>query len=188
MATIDYLQLFPQSILNRLTTSNIGKLWTMFADEVDEIESALTQMKTMFDIDSAEGKQLDQIGKNVNFARLASQSDADYRLYLKIAILEKLSGGSNSDMTEIIALVIPDYVNAQILELYPGNIYAWVQIEDARPLSDEADIISLIKAAGINFYLTNTIGTPFVFDGDDDGEGFSDTGDLTAGGMLAEVF
>jgi len=37
MATIDYLQLFPQSILNRLTTSNLGKLWTMFSTEVDEI-------------------------------------------------------------------------------------------------------------------------------------------------------
>lgn len=188
MATIDYLQYFPESILNRVETSNLGKLWKIFSDELDEIETALTQMKTMFDISTMTGKQLDQIGKNINYARAASQSDADYRLYLQIAILEKLSGGSNSDMTEIISLVIADYENVQILELYPGNIIAWVQTVTARDLSNEATIIAFIKAAGINFILTNTTGTPFVFDGDDDGEGFSDTGDLTAGGMLAEVF
>lgn len=188
MAIVDYLQRFPQSILNISETSNLGKLWKIFSDELDEIETALAQMYYIYDIDTMEGTSLDQIGKNLNYARTAAQSDVLYRLYLQIAILEKLSGGSNSDLTEIISLVIPDYDNVQILELYPGNIIVWVQIGEERPLADEARIIGFIRAAGVNLILTNTIGTPFVFYGDDDGEGFSDTGDLTAGGMLAEVF
>lgn len=101
MATIDYLQLFPQSILNRLSTSVLGKLWTIFSEQLDEIETTLTAMQLLFSIFNQSGKNLDQIGTNVLLARGAGQSDESYRLSLSIAIAEKKSGGSIPELAEI---------------------------------------------------------------------------------------
>lgn len=112
MATIDYLQLFPQSFLNRLSTSNLGKLWKMFSDQVDDIEASFLQMKTIFQIFTVTGENLDQIGTLVLLDREPGQTDDSYRLALSVAISEKKSGGSIPELAEIGKIVAGNDPNA----------------------------------------------------------------------------
>jgi len=112
MATIDYLQLFPQSFLNRNINSNLGKLWKIFSDQVDDIEASFLQMKTIFQIFTVTGENLDQIGTLVLLDRIPGQSDEEYRLALSVAISEKKSGGSIPELAEIGKIVAGNDPNA----------------------------------------------------------------------------
>ena len=101
MATIDYLQRFPQSILNRSVSSNLGKLWKMFSDQLDEIEAQILLFYKRLDIYNVSGLNLDAIGTIVNQSRTPGDTDDEYRLDLVVAIAKRISGGTIPDLVEI---------------------------------------------------------------------------------------
>jgi len=101
MSTLDYLQKFPTSILNRDETSLVGKLWKLFSIQLDELISESIKVSGIYDLGNTEGVNLDLIGKLVNQTRIPGQSDEDYRLFISIAILKRISRGS---LPEIIVI------------------------------------------------------------------------------------
>lgn len=101
MATIDFLRRFPQSILNRNPDSNLGKLWSMFSAQLDEIETQLVLMKNLLSIYDNVGINLDQIGTFVNELRDPGKVDNSYRLDLFIAVAKRISGGTIPELVEI---------------------------------------------------------------------------------------
>jgi hypothetical protein len=158
MAAIDYLQRFPQSILNRDVTSNLGKLWKIFSDQVDEVETVLAQMKLLYVISSQSGDNLDNIGTLVLLDRTPGQTDESYRLALSVAIAEKKSGGTIPEMAEIGKIVAGNDSNAvfRVDELWDE---AGTILLDGEMQLDGSDILnpSEARAASIESPLSGNV-------------------------------
>lgn len=97
----DYLQKMPTSILNRREDSVVGKLWKIMAGQMQEVIEQCAKITGIYDLVNSEGANLDLIGKLVNETRIPGQSDEDYRLFISIAILKRISRGS---LPEIISI------------------------------------------------------------------------------------
>jgi hypothetical protein len=181
MATIDYLQYVPQSWLNRETTSNFGKLWTIFSEQLDELIAQITFCYTLYLIDSMTGKNLDQIGKIVNATRAGGQSDEDYRIDLYIAIAKNISSGSIPDILKVCNLFkngSSDVVRIQ--EVPPARFQLYTNILEL--VGDEADVLMDSKAAGVGMDISYSESLyPFVFSGDTSGKGFGHSTETDGG-------
>lgn len=101
-------------MLERLTsnykkepTSNIAKLLTVVADELEQIKSTLQKIEKYRAIDNATGVTLDNIGKNVLQAR-GSADDVVYRKLLKTKIKANLSGGEIETLNEVLDVFLGD--------------------------------------------------------------------------------
>ncbi|MGG0757890.1 hypothetical protein ABE070_26450, partial [Brevibacillus laterosporus] len=70
--------------------SNIGKLFRIFYDEVQEIKQTFKKIERYRDIDEALGSTLDRIGKNLNQPR-SHLGDDSYRVLLKTKIKRNTS-------------------------------------------------------------------------------------------------
>ena len=185
MSTIDALQRFPQSILNRDQTSNLGKLWNIFSIKLDELHVQFAFAKLLLDINTVSGLNLDGIGQLINEARDPGDTDAQYR----VKLFTKISYIRNSGIGETIIDAINNILsssNSSIAEEFPATIRAWADVEAADIPSDFLVTMRSVVSAGISFYFTHSDGeTPFGFDGDDDCLGFDD-GTGTVGGTWAE--
>jgi len=193
MAGIDYLQYFPQSVLNRSSTSNLGKLWNLFSIQLDLITAQITAMYYLYTITTQTGYNLDQIGTIVKEPRDLAQTDADYRIDLLAAIKSRVSSGSIPalfDLAGAVAESETDYIRLQ--EFYPAHVLINTNIE--RLTQNNVKILEDSRAAGVELNLTYITGTatPFSFDSSGrDGLGFSDTSVITdvmsGAGQFVEV-
>jgi len=181
MATIDYLQYVPQSWLNRETTSNFGKLWNIFSEQLDELLSQVTFCYTLFLIDTMTGKNLDQIGKLVNATRAGGQSDASYRIDLYMAIAKNISSGSIPDILRVCNLFKNDPADTvRIQEIPPARFQLYTNMLEL--VGDEADVLMDSKAAGVGMNISYSESLyPFVFDGDSSGLGFGHSTETDGG-------
>jgi len=121
MATIDYLNRFPKSILNNDTATVLGKLWGLYSSQIDEINAVVIELKNIFDIYGNAGLPLDDIvGSLVNQERTPGDSDNTYRLDLFVAIAKKISGGTIPDLVDIGGTIAGTDENAKFrpVELY----------------------------------------------------------------------
>lgn len=189
MATIDYLQNFPASFLNRDETSNLGKLWKLFSIQLDLLQVEIAKAYLLYVIADQSGYNLDQIGTVVKQPRGAAETDEEYRISLYAAIKSRVSSGSIPDILEVVEIVKSDgeTLTANIIELFPAKIQIFTNIE--RLLSDNKKILNDSRAAGIGMILNYASGVnPFVFDGDSDGAGFgSDAVGFDGGGEFSVV-
>ncbi len=100
MAFFDLFNKLPSSIVSRVASSRIGKVWQLFSEKADEVKSLQMQMRMLRSINDAEGKLLDLIGDIVGETR-DGRDDAEYRLFIKIAIAKNNSSGSIPEIIEI---------------------------------------------------------------------------------------
>jgi hypothetical protein len=100
-----FVERFPQSILNRRSDSNSGKLWNIFAPQYEELQTILDAFKDLLYIYAQSGRTLDDIGTLVNETRRGGDSDETFRIFLAIAIAKKISRGTVPDMVEIGKLI-----------------------------------------------------------------------------------
>lgn len=175
MATVDYLEQLPKSILNQEQDSNVGKLWRLFSEQMDLLNVEIAKVYLLYVIGSQSGVNLDQIGKLVRVERLPGQSDADYRVSLYAGISSTLSGGSIAEILNTINIIKDGDTSklASIIELFPANIQVYTNM--AELIANNAKVLNDIRAAGVGMYVHYVVGSnPFVFEGDTDGQGFSD--------------
>jgi hypothetical protein len=172
MATIDYLEYVPQSWLNRDTTSNFGKLWTIFSEQLDELLVQVAYVYTLYLIDSMSGYNLNQIGTIVNRERSSGETDAYYRIGLRIAIAKNISGGSISNILAVCDLFKTsenDIVRLQETSTARFQLYTNI----LALIADGVDVLNDTKAAGVGMNVSYSESQfPFVFAGDPDGKGF----------------
>lgn len=187
MSVIDNITIAPQSILNHDTTSEFGKLWTMFGTQLDIVNAEILKSKMLLVISSATGLNLDGIGQLINEDRVPGATDEEYRiaLYTKIAYI-RTSGSGNAIIDGLTILTQASGVT--LIEEFPATVRAWVNVASGTVPTDINTRDRDIVAAGVDFYMHYTDGfTPFVFDGDPDGLGFSDLTGVD-GGRFSKIY
>lgn len=192
MATRDYLSYTPDSILNKDLTSNYGKLWQLFSDQLDELVTQKDLNYYKYVIADQSGVNLDQIGKIIKVDRAPDQADAEYRISLYAGIISFLSSGSIPDILDMVDVIKASGESAEIIEFFPGNVQIYTNINEL--IEDDLIILNNTRAAGIGLYVNYSSGTdePFVLLDDNDGLGLSDIGATGAivdnSGVLVEIF
>jgi hypothetical protein len=88
--------------------------------QVQEIEDALWQLYTAFDLDTGVGAALDLVG-GILGERRDGRADADYRAALRARILVNQSNGRIEDMIAVLLALDPAAI-IQDREVYPAGI------------------------------------------------------------------
>jgi hypothetical protein len=142
---IDYLNLFTESFLNHDPTSNLGKIWKIISTQIDEVTVQLDLIRAMLDLDTQTGITLDYIGAGLNQARAGGQDDDEYRIFLKVALVCRYSGGNIDDLVTIGQAVDEDDPDRMIrpyeLPYEPDTIFL-----DGDDVLDGADPLSPSEA------------------------------------------
>ncbi|GAC41694.1 hypothetical protein [Paenibacillus popilliae] len=197
-----------QDLISRLTDvyrkdegSNIGKLMSIIAAELERLQDTQQRMLTWRDIDKAEGTTLDRIGTNVVQPRGAASDDV-YRVLLKSKIARNLSKGDIDTVIRVISVAVgAPYSEIEICEKYTDPVEpepAAISLMrlpldrvNASGISLEqfACIIQRTVAAGVRVDAVELAGT-FSFgaigDSADPASGFADLVQTT-GGRLGAV-
>lgn len=106
---------------NKHPDSNIGKLFSVIAKELEEVQQMLIDVKEYRDIDKAVGKLLDDIGKNVQEYR-STDNDELYRQLVKTKIIANLSQGDIETLNEVANVLLGDSFKG-IVETWNKSIY-----------------------------------------------------------------
>lgn len=132
MVSTEYMKLFTQSFLNRDLTSNLGKLWSLFCTQRDEIEAQIVLLKNILSINDNSGITLDRIGNLLNEARTPGKADSAYRLDLLVSILSKNSGGTIPELVSIGRIIAGNDTSARFLpyELWQDDGTAFLDASD----------------------------------------------------------
>lgn len=135
--------------------NNITKLLAGLLTPVQDCENAFQQLLTMRSIDTAEGAQLDVIGKLVGQGR-AGMNDDMYRRMVRARISVNRSKGTARDLITVSLLVVDDD-DATVVVNNQGNAAVVLRIEDT-PLPDDvaAILIRMLRdtvAAGVRVIL-----------------------------------
>ena len=189
MATIDYLQYFPVSILNRDPSSNLGKLWNLFSVQVDLLLAEVAKGCLLYIISSQSGYNLDQIGTLIQQPRKSAESDEDYRISMYAAIKSRISSGSIPDLLDVVEVVKAGDLTllAKIIEVYPAKIQVYTNMADL--LSNDKKILNESRAAGVGLLLNYATGVnPLVLAGDSGGSGLSSSSSsFNEGGEIVSI-
>lgn len=102
---IDYVESWRKRLLARLywqfkKVADWQAMAAMLAVQSQDLEEAAQTLLAIVDINTAEGAQLDLLGRVVQQQRLGA-SDAIYRMYLKARILVNRSGGSPEHLYKV---------------------------------------------------------------------------------------
>lgn len=129
-----------QEILNKFQdyfrkdpNSNIGKLMTIFAEQLQDLELTNQRIREWKDIDKAEGAALDEIGVELNQPRGAA-TDEIYRVLLKSKNARNLSTGDINTIIRVLSIA---------LDAEPSEIQIKEQWND--PVDPQPAAISLIQ-------------------------------------------
>lgn len=142
------------------------------------VEDALWQTLQVPVIDSAEGEQLDLLGRIVGEPRY-SRDDATYRLWLKARVAINKSNGTVAELLYIVGLIKPADASLRLVPSYPASLN--LHLDDIEVTASDAAIIAAVlqeaKAAGVRAiveFLNSSPEDAFTLD---DGPGL-DTGEL----------
>ena len=132
-------------VFNKSPGSNIGKLFAIVSDQMDDIQGTLDKMELWRDIDEAEGVVLDRLGVEILQEPRGGVSDEEYRLKLKTRIIVNYL--SDGDIETIIKL----------LEVYLGDHLVSVQtaanVKEGPFAKQPATIIVTIKGQNEPIYI-----------------------------------
>lgn len=151
---------------------NFVAILTALSKQCEDVEDAIFEFFDQFNVDNAEGDQLDIIGNIVGIDR-NGLSDTDYRSLIRTKII--INNGSGE--FEIIIKALTDLYNATTVYMYNyGNakLYIWV---DVLLTSDDLQTILTFLPAGVELFLIVSSTNPFVFYDDPDGSGFGKIND-----------
>jgi hypothetical protein len=178
--------------------SGVYKLMQVTAQHIQENEDDLNKILNWRDIDQAQGKALDELGKNVRQNRGQATDDV-YRILIKSKIKRNLSNGSINTLIDFLSFILQvDKKTIKITELWSVGQPATMKIDmpsdavNATGLSRNqfGTLINLVCAAGVkaNVLFEGTFQFSSVYDQTETGSfGFSDdTG--TTGGELGDAY
>lgn len=201
---------FPVDLLKKLTdvftknpNSNIGKLFTIVAGPIHDLEITIRTIEEWRDIDTAKGTTLDLIGGNVGQLRGAA-SDEIYRIMIKSKIARNLSKGDVNTIIRVIALAVgADYSEIKIQQKFSDPVdpepaaLSLMRLplekldKSGIELSQFVQIIQKTVGAGVRVQSIELAGT-FEFgslpDEIDPERGWGSGDDLTIGGKLGAVY
>lgn len=150
-------------------TSSIQKMFSVLLQPYQDLEDVFYQLLAFRSIDTAQGAQLDQIGKILVQPRAKFVVDEQYRLMLKAIIKANKSSGLAEQIYAIVALIGPPGLKQKLVEFQPA---AFTLTTYGALLSSTAQIIaSMIQrahAAGVGAQLIWSLfpaGNTFTFDG-----------------------
>lgn len=132
--------ILPIDLIKKLTdvftknpNSNLGKLLTIAAEQLREVQATFETIEDWRDIDKAKGTTLDLIGGNVGQKRGAASDDV-YRILIKSKIARNLSKSDINTIIRVIAVALgAEYSEVQITEKFND------------PLEPEPAAISLLR-------------------------------------------
>ena len=198
-----------QDMLRRLTDvfrkdpeSNVGKLMSIFAAQLQKLEQTARRVEEWRDIDKAEGTTLDRIGENVGQPR-GMATDEIYRILIKSKIARNLSKGDINTIITVLATALnTNPSEIRIVELYNDPIepepaaisLIQLPIERINAVGMDprqfAQIVQKTVAAGVRvgvIELTGTFEFGAIGDPPDSNVGFADI-DQTKGGTLGAAY
>lgn len=108
-------------------------------------QSGLNQLIDAYNLNDAEGLQLDRLGKLLNVER-QDRSDADYRAAIKARIIINKSTGSGKNLIEMLKLMLGDSVNFKVIEQFPASVQ--VIIYESQNVIDE-QVVNDILPIGV---------------------------------------
>ena len=154
----DYRQLALQRIIEQYKNSpNLVGLLDSAGLQSNDMETALWEIRDLFYLDTAEGIQLDIIGK-IFTPRLSGESDADYRQRLKLFAAQKFSG-----TPEEIITTLKVFFGATTVEYFPLYPAAFAITTDATITPAE---LQRLAPAGVGIgtfdFLVDATGDPIV--------------------------
>lgn len=137
----------------------IGKLFSVLAWGLNDVQKQAELIRLWDDIDHARGSVLDRYGANFGVKRFGAD-DRFYRLAIKVKLLAQLSGGDINTVLDAAASLLEIPVERiGLKELYPAKIGLDIQEADLSPETLEiiSDIMALVKrilAAGVGLIPT----------------------------------
>ncbi|KAF6591041.1 hypothetical protein [Paenibacillus sp. EKM205P] len=200
----------PVDLIKKLTdvftknpNSNIGKLFTIVAGPINDLETTFRTIEEWRDIDTAQGTTLDLIGGNVGQLRGAA-TDEIYRIMIKSKIARNLSKGDVNTIIRVIALAVgADYSEIKIQQKFSDPLdpepaaLSLMRLpleklnESGIELSQFVQIIQKTVAAGVSVQSIELAGTfefgslPEEYDTE---RGWGSTNDSVIGGRLGAVY
>ena len=145
------------SAYNREENGNIGKLFRLYSECVEDADQALETVRKWRDVDQAEGTTLDRIGLTLGVPRGASD-DAYYRLRIKIRHFVFYCCG------RVVAVLLGIDLTAVRLYEVPGLCQVMLNANDLtdaqiRLLPDIAHIAkgALAAGVGLKIYLSQQL-------------------------------
>lgn len=162
--------------------------FTAFVDAIavsmQDLEDQAYRFFNELSLNEAVGAQLDGIGEILGETR-QNRTDDDYRAFLSVRITINISRGEPETLISVLS-AITESTYVILTEVFPARLEMFF---NGTTIPDNLIAnMSLVKPAGVQLVLiSNPTGTPFVFAGDGDGEGFNEYG-LDLGGSLAEIY
>lgn len=138
--------------------TNIGKLFSLFAWGLDIVQENAELVKQWDDLEAARGAVLDRYGANWGVQRF-SESDALYRLAIRVKILSQLSGGDTDTVIRATAdLLGVENHDIEFEDVFPAKIALyvdWLLLTQERQdlIEPIAWAIKRIVAAGVGMRL-----------------------------------
>lgn len=153
----------------------IEEMLKAFAAQVQQLEEVAIDLREKRWLDSAEGAQLDGLGRILGLAR-GAWDDERYRAQLRVRIRILLADGTPENIIETLAL-LANGESVQLIETYPAELQ--IVVGGAVPPEVEGALRETafsIKPPGVALWLesgSNPDEPEFAFDGGD-GAGFGE--------------
>ncbi len=113
------ISLIPESLYVKNEDSNIAKVYSLFDEQMKEVNQATQSLFLLFDIQNQEGTQLDKIGENLNTTR-QNLPDERYRSLLLLAFYINSGRNTKDDIISILQYIF-DEKFIELRELHPAS-------------------------------------------------------------------
>ncbi len=164
--------------------------------DLQELENAIQQVYRGCNLDTAEGVQLDRLGRLLLVPR-DGLTDEVYRTRLRVEIAILTSNGTPEDLIAVVRAAVTPGVEFAYSESYPAGVV--INVFDSIPEFLPPELFSFLnraRALGIRLMLiyspedaahTFTFSSGLTLEIDSD-RGFGDSTDAAIGGVLAGVY
>jgi len=148
------------------------------------LENAVLELDRLYNIDIAEGVQLDDIGALVKQPRLGLD-DATYRLFIKARALANSTEGRINDILYALELLSGDPSSWANIYTMAVDLYADIDVVRATQVKT---FMQEIVQAGVKILTVQpaSIGC-FGFEGSSDSDTFGDATDASVGGTFSTI-
>lgn len=133
----------------------LKELIAIYLEEIDELELAAQEVLLAFDINGAEGVNLDAVGAEVGQLR-TGLSDALYRLAIKARIIANWSEGRELDISNVVRELLGVGTALDFTEYEEAT--ALLELEDDPPFAFDPEymatnFLARTKAAGVRLFV-----------------------------------
>lgn len=156
---------------NKNPQSNVGKLILITGEQIERITNTFYQIDAWRDIDKAEGKALDAIGRNFNVLR-GKAKDETFRIMIRAKIARNNSDGTTNGMIQALSTSLNSNPKSiRMVDLWDEVEPAAIMIENIpREILDKAgittdefaDMAQQVAAAGVKVYISASVMQEFL--------------------------